>query len=132
MGWRALAPCVTSPHPETDRLEALSNYACACCQNGLRYQDKSQSQKSKVEVKDAQGHRRGDLALPWRWLLADWPQAPSLFRRDFAFGPMCLQPQKKSPTQNLIALAVSSIFFAKEGPIPPARTNEAAGSRKLK
>ena len=28
LGWRALAPCVTSPHPETDRLEAKQLLMC--------------------------------------------------------------------------------------------------------
>ena len=28
LGWRALAPCVTSPHPETDRLEAKQLRVC--------------------------------------------------------------------------------------------------------
>ena len=37
LGWRALAPCVTSPHPETDRLEAKQLRMCLLSKRELRY-----------------------------------------------------------------------------------------------
>ena len=41
LDWRALAPCVTSPHPETDLPEAKKLRLCLLSKSGLRYQDKS-------------------------------------------------------------------------------------------
>ena len=46
MGWRALAPCVTSLHPETDRLEAKQLRVCL-----LSKRAEVLRQKSKVKVK---------------------------------------------------------------------------------
>ena len=37
MDWRAMAPCVTSPHPETDRLEAKQLRMCLLSKRELRY-----------------------------------------------------------------------------------------------
>ena len=37
LGWRALAPCVTSPHPETDRLEAKQLRMCLLSKRELGY-----------------------------------------------------------------------------------------------
>ena len=37
LGWRAMAPCVTSPHPETDRLEAKQLRMCLLSKRELRY-----------------------------------------------------------------------------------------------
>ena len=37
LGWRALAPCVTCPHPETDRLEAKQLRMCLLSKRELRY-----------------------------------------------------------------------------------------------
>ena len=37
LGWRALAPCVTCPHPETDRLEAKQLRVCVLSKRELRY-----------------------------------------------------------------------------------------------
>ena len=42
MGWRALAPCVTSPHPETDFPEAKQRRLCLLSKSGLRNKKKSQ------------------------------------------------------------------------------------------
>ena len=36
-----MAPCVASPHPETDRLEAKQLRMCLLSKRGLRYRDKS-------------------------------------------------------------------------------------------
>ena len=45
LGWRAMPPCATSPHPETNRLEA-KQLRLRLSKSGLRYQDNSQ--KSKI------------------------------------------------------------------------------------
>ena len=37
LGRRALAPCVTCPHPETDRLEAKQLRMCLLSKRELRY-----------------------------------------------------------------------------------------------
>ena len=37
LGWRALAPCVTCPHPETERLEAKQLRMCLLSKRELRY-----------------------------------------------------------------------------------------------
>ena len=61
MGWRALAPCVTSPHPETDRLEAK-----LVVKTGIEVL----RQKSKVKAKGAADpaaarvEQRGDARGP--------------------------------------------------------------------
>ena len=37
LGWRALAPCVTSPHPETNRIEAKQLRMCLLSKRELGY-----------------------------------------------------------------------------------------------
>ena len=37
LGWRTMAPCVTSPHPETDLPEAKKLRLCLLSKSGLRY-----------------------------------------------------------------------------------------------
>ena len=58
MGCRALASCVTSPHPETDRLEAKQLRMCLLSKRELGYQDNSQSdRRCLVEVPNAPRQR---------------------------------------------------------------------------
>ena len=42
-GWRAMAPCVTSPHPETDRFEAKQLRMCLLSKRVVILRQKTQS-----------------------------------------------------------------------------------------
>ena len=43
LGWRSLAPCVTCPHPETDRLEAKQLRMCVLSKRVVILRQKSKS-----------------------------------------------------------------------------------------
>jgi hypothetical protein len=109
MGWRALAPCVTSLHPETDRLEAKQLRVCL-----LSKRAEVLRQKSKVKVKSrsqrcARPQKRG-LGFALALAASRLASCPLAISTGFCFalaksGPVCLQPQKKeAPANNLIAL----------------------------
>ena len=55
LGWRALAPCVTCPHLETDRREAKQLRMCLLSKREPRYEDKSES-RSRGLSKHAPRH----------------------------------------------------------------------------
>ena len=51
LGWRAMAPCVTSPYPETDLPEAKQLRLCLLSKSGLKYTEvKSLAPKTRIHL----------------------------------------------------------------------------------
>ena len=58
LGWRTMAPCITSPHPETDRLEAKQLLLCL-----LSKRVEVPKQKSKVKERPLIGSQKSQGLL---------------------------------------------------------------------